>query len=82
MSLAPSNLHDMSVWFNLRAIHDYSPTALLADPASERPGLGEFLRGFGVETAPDAMADPLDRLRVHLARSGGSGANASTKLSR
>jgi hypothetical protein len=66
-------LHD-APWFNLRAIVDYSPTAVLAMP-EERTALGSFLGSYGVELPPsrsrDEDADPLAKLQAFLARPAG-----------
>jgi hypothetical protein len=67
-ALAPTFRHDRTSWFNLRAIPDYSPTALLADSPGTRAGLMEFLRGYGVEPALDPLADPLVKSQAYLAR--------------
>ena len=66
--LAPTSRHSRSNWFNLRAIRDYSPTALLAGTAPEKAGLRAFLRGYGVEPALDHQTDPLVKLQAYLAR--------------
>jgi len=69
-TLAPAFKHNGTTWFNLRAVPDYSPTAMLAGSPSERAGLMAFLRGYGVALVLDPLADPLVKLRAFLARPG------------
>lgn len=70
-ALAPTVRHRGTRWFNLRALPDFSPTALLAESAGEREGLREFLRSYGVEAVLDHQADPLVKLQAFLARPNG-----------
>jgi hypothetical protein len=62
--------------FNLRALVDQSPTGALATREESRP-LGAFLKGYGVDLplgrAWDEDADPMDKLRDHLARTDRTG---------
>jgi RES domain-containing protein len=68
----PATRHARSVWFNLRAVPDYSPTAMLLGPETGKEALRDFLRGYGVDQGLD-LPDPLAQLRSHLARPAGHG---------
>ena len=71
---APIARHARGVWFNLRAVPDYSPTAMLLDSVRGKEGLGAFLGAYGVEPVVD-LADPVVLLQAFLARSSGPGAS-------
>ena len=68
LPLAPALELTRTAWFNLRRIHDYSPTGMLAASREERDGVRAFLGGYGVDPVLGHLGDPLVKLKAHLAR--------------